>query len=172
LEQLLWWVCLSFWSVPFSDFTHRGCRSTLCKIPENRRSHLYHGGSLKSRIITGWWYSGRVKIFMGSILMEFVGPLYANSEGDSRARKIQKINIQNMFFTNLLYIALLCTPAHPPPEDRAPCSCIECDILKTNMLIIAVNTIPALLFSTQSYWRGRLFLYSYSFIQYPRNPPK
>jgi len=57
----------TFWSALFSDFTHRGCRSTLCKIPENRRFHLHRDGNLKSRIITSWWYSGSVKKFMGSI---------------------------------------------------------------------------------------------------------
>jgi len=60
-----------------------------------------------------------------------------------------RINIQNMFLTKFNIHSNFATPP-PILDDRAPCSCIECDSLKPAMLVIAVDPIPTVLPSKQA----------------------
>ena len=111
---------------------------------------------------------GRLSQLLARYKFKCLGPMYANSEGDNRV-KIRGLTYKTCFSQNLMYIAVLHNTPPPLAGDIAPCSCIDCDNLKPAILIIAVTTIPALLFNTQSYQQANVL---YSFIQYSSDLPK
>jgi hypothetical protein len=94
---------------------------------------------------------GRLRYLWARYQFKCVGLIYANSERDNGDRKIRGLTYKKCFSQNLIYIGILHTSPPPSADERTPSSCIEYDSLKPAMLIIAVNTMPALLFSTQSY---------------------